>query len=88
MSERLPDVAARLQRWVLEAGDEDVDLILKALDLQIRVSSKEVHIEGTIPLIDGDSDTELVGIVRTSGWLRDDASTVDHQFTWILAGSL
>ena len=67
LSERLPEVAARLQRWVLEAGDEDVALILKALDLHIRASSEEVQLEGAIPLIDGDSDTDLVTIVQTSG---------------------
>ena len=39
LSERLPEVAAKLRRWVLEAGDEDVALILKALDLHIRASS-------------------------------------------------
>ena len=66
LSERLPEVAARLRRWVLEAGDEDVALILKALDLHIRASSKEVQIEGAMPLIDGDSDTDLVTIVQTS----------------------
>ena len=66
LSERLPEVAARLRRWVLEAGDGDVALILKALDLHIRASSEEVQIEGAIPLIDGDSDTDLVTIERTS----------------------
>jgi len=67
LSERLPEVAAGLRRWVLEAGDEDVALILKALDLHIKASSKEVQIEGAVPLIDGDSATDLVTIVRTSG---------------------
>lgn len=66
LSERLPEVAAKLRRWVLEAGDEDVALILKALDLHIKASSEEVQIEGAIPLIDGDSATELVTIVQTS----------------------
>ena len=67
LSEGLPEVAAKLRRWVLEAGDEDVALILKALDLHIRASSEEVQIEGAIPLIGGDSDTDLVTIVQTSG---------------------
>jgi site-specific DNA recombinase len=67
LSERLPEVAARLRRWVLEAGDKDVALILKALDLHIRASSEEVQVEGAIPLIDGDSDMDLVTIVQTSG---------------------
>ena len=66
LSERLPEVATRLQRWVLEAGDGDVALILKALDLQVRVSSEEVQIEGAVPLVDGDSNTDLVTIVQTS----------------------
>ena len=66
LSERLSEVAAKLRRWVLEAGDEDVALILKALDLHIKASSEEVQIEGEIPLIDGDSATDLVTIVRTS----------------------
>ena len=66
LSDRLPEVAARQRRWVLEAGDEDVALSLKALALHIRASLKEVQIEGAIPLIDGDSDTDLVTIVKTS----------------------
>ena len=66
LSERLPEVAARLRQWVLEAGDEDVALILKALDLHIKASSKEVQIEGAIPLIEDDTGTDLVTIVQTS----------------------
>ena len=67
LSERLPEVADRLREWVLEAKDGDIALILKALDLHIKASSKEVQIEGAIPLIDGDSATDLVTIVQTSG---------------------
>ena len=67
LSERLPEVADRLREWVLEAKDGDIALILKALDLHIKASSKEVQIEGTIPLIEDDTGTDLVTIVQTSG---------------------
>ena len=67
LSERLPEVADRLREWVLEAKDGDIALILKALDLHIKASSKEVQIEGAIPLIEGDTGTNLVTIVQTSG---------------------
>ena len=66
LSERLPEVAARLRRWVLDAGDEDIALILKALGLQVRVSSKQVQIEGAVPVIDRDLEADLVTIERTS----------------------
>ena len=67
LSERLPEVADRLREWVLEAKDGDIALILKALDLHIKASSKEVQIEGAIPLIEDDTGTDLVTIVQTSG---------------------
>ena len=63
---RLPEVADRLREWVLEAKDEDIALILKALDLHIKASSKEVQIEGAIPPMDSGSATDLVTIVQTS----------------------
>ena len=58
-------MAARLRRWVLEAEDEDVALILEALGLQVRASSKQVQIEGAIPVISGDSEADLVTTERT-----------------------
>ena len=64
--EKLPEVATRLRQWVLDADDEDVDLILNALDLRVKASTKEVQIEGVVPVIDSTSDMDLVTIVQTS----------------------
>jgi hypothetical protein len=66
--EKLPEVATRLRQWVLDDDDEDVDvdLILNALDLRVKASTKEVQIEGVVPVIDSTSDMDLVTIVQTS----------------------
>jgi len=66
LEENLPVVAARLRKWVLDATDEDLDLILKALSVQIKASQEEVHIEGIVPILP-EEDQYLVTIVQTSG---------------------
>ena len=62
----LPEAAARLRQWVLDASEEDMDLILQALQVQIAASREQVRIEGSVPalLLEGE---DLVTIVQTSG---------------------
>ncbi len=57
-------MAARLREWVLAASEEDLELILKALAVQVKASSQRVDIEGTVPLLQEDQD--LVTIAQTS----------------------
>ena len=66
LASRLPEVAARLHRWVVEATDEDVELIAAALDLQVTASAEKVLVEGTVPALEGEAE-DLVTIVQTSG---------------------
>ena len=92
LERNLPGVLERVRNWIHNAGQDDMALMLQALQVQARASRDEIHIEGVVPTSipeNGASTTQdLVTIARTSGWLRDDANTVDRQFTWILAGSL
>ena len=60
----LSKVAAKLREWVLNASDEDLELILKALSVQVKVSNEQAVIEGRIPIHDKSQD--LVTIVQTS----------------------
>ena len=62
----LPEATTRLRQWVLETRDHDLELILDALDLQIRASREEVQIEGTVPVMVAEEQDNLVTIERTS----------------------
>ena len=65
LEKTLPDVAARIKEWVLQASDEDMELILRGLDLQIRASGEGVQIEGCVPAQVEEEDN-LVTIAQTS----------------------
>ena len=65
VSKNLPGIAARIKEWVLQVSDEDIELILRGLDIQIRVSDHEVQIEGRVPLLVEDHEN-LVTIAQTS----------------------
>ena len=62
---KLSEVSKRLAEWVLSAKDGDVRLILQALDLQIKASREQVHIEGAVPVLKSNTE-DLVTIVQTS----------------------
>ncbi len=62
----LPDAAARIRQWVLEASEDDMELILGALHIQVAASRAEVQIEGTVPVLVPEGE-DLVTIVQTSG---------------------
>jgi len=63
----LSAVAAKLREWVLNASNGDLELILKALSVQVKVSNQQVLIEGRIPIHDKGQD--LVTIVQTSAYM-------------------
>ena len=63
--EKLPEAAKRIRRWVVGADADDMRLILRALDIQVKASRDGVEIEGILPVPEfGDQD--LVTIVQTS----------------------
>ena len=64
LERNLPSVAARLREWVLAATDGDLELILKALAVQVKASHQRVNIEGAVPVLQEDQD--LVTIAQTS----------------------
>jgi site-specific DNA recombinase len=83
----LPDAAARIKEWVIQASDEDMELILRGLDIQIRASGEEVQIEGSVPVL-VEEDGDLVTIAQTSGWSRVDAYAYRDSLAWVLAENL
>jgi len=66
IAKTLPSAAAKIKEWVLQASDEDMELILQGLDIQVRVSGEEVQIDGSVPVL-VENDGNLVTIAQTSG---------------------
>jgi len=62
---KLTEVSEALREWVLRAKDDDIALILRALDLRVRASPEEVQIEGSVPVLESEPE-DLVTIVQTS----------------------
>jgi site-specific DNA recombinase len=62
---RLPEIAARLHRWVMEVAEDDMELVLAALQVQVFASREEIQIEGSVPVI-VPQEEDLVTIVQTS----------------------
>ena len=62
----LPEPAARLRQWVLEASEDNMELILRALQLQVAASRDRVQIQGSVPTLVPEGQ-DLVTIVRTWG---------------------
>ena len=77
----LPDAAARIKVWVSQASEGDMDLILRALDIQVAASREEVRIEGSVPAV-GPQEVDLVTIVQTS------ACTKNNSYMWVHATAL
>jgi len=51
IAKTLPSAAAKIREWVLQASDEDMELILQGLDIQVRASGEEVQIDGSVPVL-------------------------------------
>jgi site-specific DNA recombinase len=78
LEKTLPDAAARIKKWVLQASDDDMELILRGLDIQIKASGKQVQIEGSVPVL-VEEDGDLVTIAQTSALLRG----YSHLSRWV-----
>ena len=65
VSKYLQSAAARIKKWVLQASDEDMELILRGLDIQIRASGQAVQIQGSVPFL-VENDEDLVTTEQTS----------------------
>ena len=65
LARTLPDAAARIKQWVLQASEEDTELILQALNIRVAASREEVRIEGSVPALVPEGE-DLVTIVQTS----------------------
>ena len=87
LAESLQEASARLRQWVLDASDQDMELILRALDIKVRASNKEIQIEGTVP-ISLPKDEDLLTTVQTSGCSFLDAKTNEREFAWVINGEL
>lgn len=46
----LPGAITRLSKWVLDASEEDMELILRALEIQVQTSSNEFTSKEYCPL--------------------------------------
>ncbi len=67
----LPRILDHLRAWVNDASEDDVTLMLNALQVQIKASNEEVHIgEGVIPVSEPQNldqeDQDLLTTGRTS----------------------
>ena len=58
----LPGAAERQRQWVLEASEDDMELILQ---IQVAASRDQVQIEGSVPVLVTEGET-LVTTVQTS----------------------
>ena len=68
----LPEATDRLRQWVLDASEDDMDLILRALQVQVAASQEQVRVEGSVPALIPEGE-DLVTIVQTSGCLLSGA---------------
>ena len=67
LEKNLPGVARRVSKWVTTAAADDIRLILRALDIQVRASRDKVEIQGALPVSESAGDQDLVTTVQTSG---------------------
>jgi len=81
LASTLPDAAARIRQWVLEASEDAMELILEALHIQVSASRGEVQIEGSVPVLIAEGE-DLVTIAQTS------ACTKNNSYMWVHATSL
>ena len=61
----LPDAVAKIRQWVVEAAEDDMELILRALHIQVLASPERVQIEGSVPAMIPEEES-LVTIAQTS----------------------
>ena len=52
--------------WLVKADGDDLDLLLRAVDVSAKASRERVEISGSVPMIDSSDYANLVTIERTS----------------------
>ena len=65
---KLPQISARIGRWIQEAKGENMEMLLNALDINIKASKDKVQISGSVPDLP-ETGTNFVTIVQTSASL-------------------
>ena len=62
---KLPLISARTDRWIREAKGENMEMLLSALDINVKASRNKVQISGSVPDLP-ETGTNFVTIVQTS----------------------
>ena len=62
---KLPKISARIDRWIREAKGENMEMLLNALDINIKASRDKVQISGSVPNMP-ETGENFVTIVQTS----------------------
>lgn len=57
--EHLPEAAKAIAAWVREAAGDDIDLLLRGVDVTVRASTSRVTISGFVPLAVDDANAPL-----------------------------
>ena len=65
MATTLPGAANKIRQWVLEASEDDMELILRALHIQVAASREKIQIVGSVPATVAEGEN-LVTIAQTS----------------------
>lgn len=64
--EMLPLIADRLGAWLRKAGSDDLELVLRALDVKVKATRDRAMIEASVPLPESLQNLDLVTIEQTS----------------------
>ena len=62
----LPSISIRLGAWVQQAEGDDLNTVLRALDVQVRACRDRAVIEASVPLSESLQNLDLVTIEQTS----------------------
>lgn len=64
--EMLPSISIRPGAWVRQAEGDDLNAVLRALDVQVRACRKRAVIEASVPLSESLQNLDLVTTLRSS----------------------
>ncbi len=65
VASEMPGVLDAIRAWVAEAEGDDLDLLLRALDVEVTVTRESVEVAGVVPM----GQPEFVTTARTSASL-------------------
>ena len=66
IADDVPSALAAIRGWVEEANGDDFDLMLRAVDAQVRASHAGVEIAGIVPILPDRTQADFATIERTS----------------------